>query len=615
MNMLHISRLVFLGPSRAPAAIDFSEKITTICGASDTGKSFIVDAIDFLLGDSAGLRDIPQRVGYDRARLTLQLSKTKFATLERSIEGNGFRLVGGRIPDDQQFLGATVLKEQHRHDRVDNLSGWLLSHIGLNGRRIRRNKDGATNSLSFRGLANLVLINEADIIKQRSPFLTGQYVTATSEYATLKLLLTGVDDSAVVDTRVTMVEGQSASVKLEFVQSLVHELEAEVADLGSDEEELLDQSSKLDATIDNVQKELERAQSSSHEAMGRRRSQITEQLRIQRRLDEITDLLNRFELLAEHYSSDLLRLDAIKESGTRFVYLSSGVCPLCGTPPLEQVHSVDCDGDVASIVKSAESESNKIHSLMDDLRKARADLIQESDTLSKSVVSLQAGIEYLNNEIALLVSPALNQSQVSFRELAEKRTAVERSLELYRRLSRLRIQLEELREDDAPSKEISNALVDLSKSILDDFAATVERILKAWHFPSPDRVYFDEKTRDFVIGSKPRASYGKGFRAITHAAATIGLMEYCLSRDLPHPGFVILDSPLLAYWGPEGADDSLAGTDLKERFYDYISARKFKGQVIVVENDHPPGSVAEKLSIIVFTRNPTEGRFGLFPGK
>ena len=40
----------------------------------------------------------------------------------------------------------------------------------------------------------------------------------------------------------------------------------------------------------------------------------------------------------------------------------------------------------------------------------------------------------------------------------------------------------------------------------------------------------------------------------------IGLMEFCLERNLPHPNFVVLDSPLLAYWKPEGDDDDLRGT-------------------------------------------------------
>lgn len=84
-------------------------------------------------------------------------------------------------------------------------------------------------------------------------------------------------------------------------------------------------------------------------------------------------------------------------------------------------------------------------------------------------------------------------------------------------------------------------------------------------------------------------------------------------RSLPHPGFVVLDSPLLAYFEPEGEEDlQLQGSDLKERFYSYLKMHHHRdSQIIIVENQHPPTSVQEGLAITVFTRNPAEGRFGL----
>ena len=153
----------------------------------------------------------------------------------------------------------------------------------------------------------------------------------------------------------------------------------------------------------------------------------------------------------------------------------------------------------------------------------------------------------------------------------------------------------------------------VSKNVLDEFAKTVERILQEWHFPNATRVFFDESKRDFQIAGKDRGSTGKGLRAITHAAVTIGLMEFCRERDLPHPGFVVLDSPLLAYWKPEGDDDDLRGTDLKEMFYRYLLGLHDNNQVIIIENEHPPQFVADKALVEVFTKNPHHGRYGLFP--
>lgn len=48
---------------------------------------------------------------------------------------------------------------------------------------------------------------------------------------------------------------------------------------------------------------------------------------------------------------------------------------------------------------------------------------------------------------------------------------------------------------------------------------------------------------------------------------SIALVEFCQENGLSHPGFLVLDSPLLAYYKPEGEDDvALQGTDLKKNF-------------------------------------------------
>ena len=93
----------------------------------------------------------------------------------------------------------------------------------------------------------------------------------------------------------------------------------------------------------------------------------------------------------------------------------------------------------------------------------------------------------------------------------------------------------------------------------------------------------------------------------------IGLMEFCLERNLPQPNFVVLDSPLLAYWKPEGDDDDLRGTDLKEMFYRYLPGLRKDVQIIIVENEHPPDFVSGEGNVIVFTKNQRQGRYGFFP--
>jgi len=243
------------------------------------------------------------------------------------------------------------------------------------------------------------------------------------------------------------------------------------------------------------------------------------------------------------------------------------------------------------------------------------------DSLEKERIKLNDSLEqfqdtYAECETKLndMAKPAVASERDSYIRLVSERAEVQSTLGKFLRLSRLKEQLSELDENAPETSEDSTATqTQVSKSMLDEFSETVQRILEEWHFPNASRVFFDEGKRDFQIAGKDRGSTGKGFRAITHAAVTIGLMEFCRERGMPHPGFVVLDSPLLAYWKPEGDEDDLSGSDLNERFYRYLLGLKDENQVIIIENQHPPSFVVEEGHVTVFTKNPHQGRYGFFP--
>lgn len=85
-----------------------------------------------------------------------------------------------------------------------------------------------------------------------------------------------------------------------------------------------------------------------------------------------------------------------------------------------------------------------------------------------------------------------------------------------------------------------------------------------------------------------------------------------LARQRQHPGFVLLDSPLLAYRAPEGPEDDLRGTDVQDKFYEYLAAASER-QVLVIENTTPPEAIARRPSTTFFSKNPHQGRYGFFP--
>ena len=243
-------------------------------------------------------------------------------------------------------------------------------------------------------------------------------------------------------------------------------------------------------------------------------------------------------------------------------------------------------------------------------------------TLSKENVGILVEREALEGElrsfqkqIDAALSPEFAEARKKYSELIEQRAAIRAASAVYSRVIDTRNKLAQIATGSTPREQSDETPVTqyMPKSVLDDFAKLVETLLQAWHFPNATNAYFDDAKRDLVIGGKPRGSRGRGSCAITHSAFTIALLDYCRQRQMPHPGFVILDSPLLAYKEPQGDDENIAGTDLKMRFYEHLIGFIGQQQLFIVENTQPPLELLEKVHVEVFTGNPNIPRFGLFP--
>ena len=600
---LQLRRIAFSGPNQ-DAKVDLHLGVNVICGASDTGKSFLAESIDFMLGGS-DLREIPERDRYAELALDLAASNGEAWRLRRAVSGGGFKLY-----DLTENSDPKTLKQRHVHDQADNLSGFLLNKIGLLGRRILRSSArGATQSLSFRNLARLVIVQEGEIQQARSPFWGGQFIFKTAELATIKLLLTGIDDSCVAAAPVAVPD---SSKEIALIDELLSDLDLAIADLEMAEAEISAQLDRLERAIASHRETLSAAQQQLDTLLSARRELLAGRQSTQGRLDDIADLLARFDLLQQHYEVDLGRLAAIQECGSLFGHLDPVTCPVCGAPPDSQHVDVVCDADIDGIIEAAAAEIAKVERLKAELGDTVTELKNEAEDLNKRLASNKSEYDELDANIQKAVAPEVGDARAAFTTLVEERANVQKAADLYARVADLEKRKAALLEDDTESGTDDRITVGLSDSVAFSFSKKLSEILNAWNFPGNCDVHFDKTSSDFVIDGKARGSRGKGLRAITHAAVTIGIQEYCQEHDLPHPGFIVLDSPLLAYFKPEGDDDlALQGTDLKERFYEYlIDHHDQSSQVVIIENQHPPADVEQDLSMKVFTGNPALGRYG-----
>lgn len=612
MARITLRHLTFTGSNTAPASLHFSKGLNVLYGASETGKSFVLEAINFMLGGSTPLRDLPERRGFDQIFLGFEISDDGSYTLYRSSQGGDFKLFSGlheRTPDDQE---GTKLRQRHNASNEFNVSYFLLKNIGLNGKSIKKNAS-TSRSLSFRDIARFILISEEEIHKQGSPVESGDLLLRTPEFSAFKLLLSGVDDSSVVNA-VDPVAAQISSSNASLVDELLVELKDSLGQNNQSETELREQLEKLDTSIKERQDILRSTDANYRKSFAARIDAERKLTQAQSRSDEVTGLVERFSLLRSHYSSDLMRLEALSEAGSLMNVLPLTNCPLCGAAPDHQHQEQSSDGNLSAVVEAATSEAEKIRALQSDLDKTIEQLKIEFAEFERLIPEYNGILKQSQQTLDEISSSLIGDREI-YLELVDKKSEIQSALIVWDRIESLNkrrqlLSIETVVEASPPAQQVSR---DLSSTTLDEFSVKVESILKAWDFPDADRVHFDPTTRDLVISGKHRGSRGKGMRSITHAAFSIALLEFSLEHNTGHPGFIVIDSPLLAYREPESEEDDLSGTAVQNRFYSYLSTWSDK-QILIIENVTPPAEVLQNPTTTFFGKTTgTDERYGFFP--
>lgn len=617
---LTIKQLCFTGPLKEDACLTFHEGLNILFGASDTGKSFVQEAIDFMLGGGEALRDIPERVGYDRIWLTLAKADSTEVTLARSTEGGDFNLYEGRHSKVPDGIRPETLKAKHDAKKNSNISTFVLSLVGLGNKKIRIRTDGTIGNFTLPYLRHLSVVGDSDIESKKSPLLAKDYPNPTGDISAFKLLLTGVDDSALIKSDGANNDTKLRDAKLEVIDELIKSAEIRFREFlpGSAGDEIDAQIVKLDAAILDEQEQLNSTESIYLELSSARTKLRVDLESSTERKGEVLEMLQRFDLLMKHYASDIARLEGIEEAGSLISALAKGPCPLCGASANEAHIEIPCDANLSTVVGAASAERAKIELLRRELGGTVQKLRVEAGQFEQSIPETRTQLAATEARLAKLV-PSVNEKRTSFQTLVESRAGFRAGASIWNELTELRGRKSTL-EPVAESQGVETPQVsEIPSSVLESFSRLFEAILKTWRFPNAERIHFDSKSKDFIIAGKPRGSRGRGLRAITHAAFTVALLEFCKRQQRPHLGFIVMDSPLLAYrkpdskkGAPDAADMELAQSGLNHEFFSYLSKWTDR-QAIIIENIDPPDEFTKEKYSIKFSGNPEIGRAGLFP--
>ena len=600
-NGFFIRKLDFVGPKKR-SSIQLKKGLNVIYGPTSTGKSFMFDSINFMLGGKDNPEEIDEIKGFDKIQMEIQSHQGKIYTLERNIQGGSFKKYDSNISEinrNSQFeiLGST-------NNAKKSISKFLLSLSGFENRDyyVKKNNDNELNKVSFRTMIHLIMADEVRIISKNSPIHSGLSQTKTKEQSMLKLLMTNKDDSTLKLESKQNSDNTYDKVKIDLIGNIIDESKAELQVLEIQRignRDLSDDIEELSSLKDSVVVDL-------NELVQKRNKVWNEIQSYSKKEHSIKTLLKRFALLKSQYNSDLERLLFLSEGSHYFNQLSVERCPVCHQ---ELTNEVDSHNQhlvqVVDKTEGVKAEIIKIKKHIRDLEKTIIDVnIELKEVEDKKLVTIENHkkiIEHIDKELqpnldvimqqleAILIKQTeynnINFIKENIKRLEERKTTIEKS------------------EKITVSEDNKENQLD---SFINNLCLEIENILSDWNVQE-HKVTFDYKNHDVLIEGKKRSLFGKGYRAITFSAFIIGLLKYCSENKLPHAGFVVLDSPLTTYKKEDHPEDKLP-EDIQNNFYNSLS--EFEYQTIIFENKKPQHEVIEKINYIEFTKNTKIGRFG-----
>lgn len=612
MARIALIHLTFVGKDVEPATIDFGPKLTVIYGASDTGKSFIADSIDFAMGSSR-LRSIRESEPYSHILLGIRIGDESL-TLVRALNAGIIRVYDGILKGIPSSTAVAELKSRHTKGRTNTISAFLLERIGLYGKVLRKNSENKVVELTLRQLAPFFVVHEGQMVALTPPYHPVGRTDATAELSLLRVLLEGDDDSeldALVPDDVRKVSKGKYEVLQQVLSGLYRTVEG-----SAPANELQHQLEVLGNTMSELNPAINDVLARRHTLIRARDELADGQRSLEHRVAQMMEITARFTLLRDQYRSDLARLEAVQEAGNVLGFFQSDICLFCGAAANHQNPPGHAVAEAEEFAIAIVAEQQKTANLLTDLQLTLADLEEQVSTTQDAALEAARRTESAHDAVVALDGEIAPQQQ----ELAAayaKQSQVTHMLATYKQIEEIETLASTFATPEGP-QDAPVAKKWPSLQSLNTLSAAIKLLLVGWGIETAGGVAFDVEKDDLLVDGRPRHTRGKGMRSMIHASFTLGLAEFCEERGLPHPGVTVLDSPLVTYRQPEtvGANvdnkDEYVSFNVAAAFYSYLDIEA-SAQTVVIENTTPPAQLSDTAIVHHFTKQEGLGRYGFFP--
>jgi hypothetical protein len=622
MAKFYIEKLVVSGSGRKPSSVEFSDGLNFIVGPSNTGKSYIVESIDYLFGLEPS-KNKPFRfdpsLGYDTFKLFTR-TPAGGVVFERKLGENKIELSG----TDPNFEYG---KYSLGHSAKRNISSVWLQMIGIDEpHKILQSQAGKTQQLTWRSFLHMFLIKQDYVARTQSvlynPEISPNMATTPAKAAAL-FLMTGKDAAeyeVAEDKKIHSAKRMAVMVYIRDIIGRYAKRERELQKTRSDFKSKIGQTGfqieDIQATVDDVDHEITNIQQKINSNIEQSKQLMHGIYANNGRLAECDTVADRFTVLRNQYQSDIGRLIFVINGNLVHSQVPKpSRCPFCDG----EIETRDTD----SYIEASCAELSHIRVHLTELEKAERDIVHERTAIESKVKEL----EDRKSEIDVSIST----------ELIPQLTVLKEKLGFYRYIIEINKELEVLEKEarslnlELSGKETEEEPIELKHDInqfydselLQSLQEKLIAILNTCHYEGATSARLNMETFDLEIGGRPKAlSNGGGYCGFLNTVLALAFLELLEDQGEFSPGFLIVDSPITQLSEPEHKlkrETHISGLlDYLISIYASSSniSRTTAEQIIIIEHKDRLRVFGDNLgrlshvNVIEFTQDKDHGRYG-----
>lgn len=621
-----------------------------IYGDSDTGKSSILEFINYLLGASSIELSDEVNASIEYAALELEINSVSL-TIKRNIYDpkehiEVYPCVFEKCADFFPKKYSPNFTDTHAPDGF--FSDFLLDSLGFPKVKIKvspSKADSEVKRLSFRNLFKYVYVNQDDV-GSKSFLDLNNWIKSTSNREVVKYIF-NVLDSSIAELEVEIAERARESKKLLNKYTSVSEF---LRETGYDSQVSIDDSiTRIDKTIDALEVEFTKinnsmvASSQNHTELKAIFNELS--LNEKHAAQEIIKTrvqIEKYSRLKNDYENDIAKINSIIHAQTRIGQTTehANPCPVCDTPILptqatDSFQTVSRD-TLSDELNSIQKKKKSIQSLIDELSSKSRELAQDQAAYNSD---LSRAREMLDTESQAMITPYLTQRDTLVKEIASNKKARDflvnnirvrnQQQKIHDAYENLNLAIKQLNERLAELRETAPSI----SEVLETLGDYLSKYLKKVNIKRQEGISISPKSFAPVIRGRDYLNITSGgLRTISSVGFMISLLEYAIDSEINHPRLLMIDT-VGKYLGKTTKEKYQDQTSVQEdtregisdplkyqNIYEYLlgvankaEEKEVPCQIILVDNDVPDTFVNRYKAYIVAHYSST-GENGLDVG-